>query len=65
MIARVQLQDRKGLGCNKLHYTGGELGSNTLQYPQAKAEEKEILFSCACVNTVNAYFTSVVLMSQV
>ena len=50
MIARVQLQDRKGLGCNKLHYTGGELGSNTLQYPQAKAEEKEILafFLCLC-----------------
>ena len=30
MKARVQLHNREGLGCNKLHYTGGELGPNTL-----------------------------------
>ena len=30
-IAHVRLHNREGLGCKKLHYTGGELGPDTLQ----------------------------------
>ena len=31
-IARVLLDNREGLECNKLHYTGGELDPNTLHW---------------------------------
>ena len=31
MITRVPLRGREGLGSHKLHYTGAELGPNTLQ----------------------------------
>ena len=34
MITRVPLHIREGLGSHKLHYTGGELGPNTLQVAQ-------------------------------
>ena len=45
MITRVRLHNREGLGFNKLHQTGGELGPNTLQFVARNAVPKAVTLS--------------------